>query len=196
MASLVTRPEPVESMPMTSGRMLFERPGVVARTLTRPEPAVPPRKPAPASRYNAPRFVVLDAVRVAMLSVLAAVPAVRLQMDMPSRFVTVLKASVTAVEPPRKPSWPPRIDRRRSAVVVMMLVVPPSRFETTFVELSRVSAPPSVNTVVTKPSLAEAPDRTTEPPWSCRVSRIMPELSPVSVQAPAPILVMLSLPEV
>ena len=101
--SLVTRPEPVESIPMMSGRMLFERPGVVAMTLTRPEPAAaPPSRPEPASRYNPPRFPVLDAVRVAIFSVLAAVPAVRLKALMPSRFVTVLKASFTAEAPPMK----------------------------------------------------------------------------------------------
>ena len=102
-ASLVTKPDPVESIPMMSGRMLFERPGVVAMTLTRPEPAAaPPSRPEPASRYNPPRFPVLDAVRVAIFSVVAAVPAVRLKALMPSRFVTVLKASFTAEAPPMK----------------------------------------------------------------------------------------------
>ena len=80
--------------------------------------------------------------------------------------------------------------------MAMMLVVPPRRFATTLVELSRTREPPSARMVVTNPTRALAPASTIEPPLICRASRIEPALLAVSVQAPEPILVMLSLPEV
>ena len=168
MASWVTKPVPELSIPIMSGRMFAIRPGVVAITFTRPEPAAPPpRRPLPVSRVKVPRLVVEAATKVPKVIVLPAVPAVKFQRLAPSKLVTAVapvpSASVTALLPPMKLRIPPRFDRARSEVAVWMLVVPPRRLARTLVLLSRVRAPPSARMVVTNPTRAAEPLRITEP---------------------------------
>ena len=166
---------------------------MVAMTLTRPEPtAAPPRRPAPASKVSVPRLVVLEAATLTAVIEVPAVPDVRANLLAPSRFVMVLTASTTDELPPRKSRIPPRMLMARSAAVDWMLVIPPRRLPRTLVLLSRVRVPPSARMVVTNPTRAVVPLRVTEPLLTCRVPRMLAELSRVRFQSPVPILVTLN----
>ena len=197
MASCVTKPVPLLSIPIMSGRMLLTRLAVVAMTLTRPEPAAaPPRRPLPASKVSVPRLVVLEAATLTAVIDVPAEPAVRANLLAPSRFVIVFTASTTVEPPPRKSRIPPRMLIARSAVVACTLVVPPRRLARTLVLLSSLSVPPSARMVVTKPTRAVVLSSVTIPPLICRVPRMLAELSPARFQLPAPILVTFKVPTV
>ena len=81
-------------------------------------------------------------------------------------------------------------------MVIWIEVVPPRRSLIAAPAPFRVSVPPAPRLVVTKPSLPVAWSRITASPRTVSVPRSAPELSPVRVQSPVPILVTLSWPVV